>query len=111
MEIEKEFRLKKRYELFDILIRISFATVREYIEIHEQCNKSIIDELIKNFKYYSKQSIINKLCNRISLMNELKYIFEIKTESDSDSDSDDDIKHQSLEILIQKLQEKYHIKI
>ena len=104
--MEKEFKLKKRDELLDFLIQISFSIVREHIEIREQCIDSILKELTKHFKYYSKYKIIHKLCDRISLENEVKEIFNINSDSDSDSNSDSDIKHQSLERLIQKLQEK-----
>ena len=91
MEIEKELKLKERDELFDNLIQISFFIAEKNIFfIYEKRVDRIFDILTKHFKYYSKNTIIHKLCDRISLENEIKEIFCVGSDSDSSSDSDSD---------------------
>ena len=85
--MEKELKLKKRDELFDNLIQISFFIAEKYIWIYKERIDSIVDTLTKHFKHYSKNKIIHNLCNRINLENEVKEIFSVKSDSDSDSDS------------------------
>ena len=90
---KKELKSKKKDELFKEIISISYSIAQQHIEIDEideKCTDHIFNILIKNFKYCSKQTIIQKLCDGIGLENEVKEIFCVGSDSENDNDSDND---------------------